>query len=50
MPERLRTLDIVEKQSISIDFAFLSACETATGEEAVPDEALHITGGMLAAG
>jgi len=48
--ERLKIMDIVEKQSISIEFAFLSACETATGEEKVSDEALHITGGMLAAG
>src|ERR1700761_321687 len=43
-------MDIAGKQSIGIDFAFLSACETATGEEKVSDEALHITAGMLAAG
>ena len=30
--------------------AFLSACETAEGEEDYPDEAVHIAAGMLAAG
>src|SRR6201996_3133803 len=43
-------MDIAGKQSIGLDFAFLSACETATGEEKVSDEALHIAAGMLAAG
>ncbi|KIY68287.1 hypothetical protein CYLTODRAFT_443476 [Cylindrobasidium torrendii FP15055 ss-10] len=32
------------------ELAFLSACETATGDEHVPDEAVHLTAGMLAAG
>ncbi|KAH8810253.1 CHAT domain-containing protein [Flagelloscypha sp. PMI_526] len=31
-------------------FAFLSACQTATGEQTLPDEAMHLTSGMLAAG
>jgi CHAT domain-containing protein len=30
--------------------AFLSACQTATGDEKVPDEAVHLAAGMLAAG
>ena len=30
--------------------AFLSACQTATGDEKVPDEAVHIAAGMLFAG
>ena len=30
--------------------AFLSACETATGQENLPDEAVHLAAGMLAAG
>ncbi|KAH8804312.1 CHAT domain-containing protein [Flagelloscypha sp. PMI_526] len=31
-------------------FAFLSACQTATGAQTLPDEAMHLTSGMLAAG
>ncbi|KAL5639626.1 hypothetical protein ACGC1H_006288 [Rhizoctonia solani] len=30
--------------------AFLSACETATGDEKLPDEAIHLASGMLMAG
>ncbi|CAE6451635.1 hypothetical protein ACGC1H_002463 [Rhizoctonia solani] len=30
--------------------AFLSACQTATGDEALPDEAVHLASGMLMAG
>jgi CHAT domain-containing protein len=32
------------------DLAFLSACETATGDEKLPDEAIHLAAGMLMAG
>ncbi|KAF6760946.1 CHAT domain-containing protein, partial [Ephemerocybe angulata] len=32
------------------DLAFLSACETSTGGEKLPDEAVHLAAGMLAAG
>jgi CHAT domain-containing protein len=32
------------------EFAFLSACQTTTGEETLSDEAVHIAGGMLLAG
>ncbi|KAF8751756.1 TPR-like protein [Rhizoctonia solani] len=31
-------------------FAFLSACQTATGDEVLPDEAIHLASGMLMAG
>ncbi|CAE6487041.1 unnamed protein product [Rhizoctonia solani] len=31
-------------------FAFLSACQTATGDEKLPDEAIHLASGMLMAG
>ncbi|KIJ41389.1 hypothetical protein M422DRAFT_255580 [Sphaerobolus stellatus SS14] len=31
-------------------FAFLSACQTATGDEKLPDEAVHLAAGMLAVG
>ncbi|KAG8725189.1 hypothetical protein FRC09_006425 [Ceratobasidium sp. 395] len=30
--------------------AFLSACQTATGDDELPDEAMHLAAGMLAAG
>jgi CHAT domain-containing protein len=30
--------------------AFLSACETAKGDEAVPDEALHLAATLMFAG
>ncbi|KAF8746342.1 TPR-like protein, partial [Rhizoctonia solani] len=30
--------------------AFLSACQTATGDEQLPDEAIHLASGMLTAG
>ncbi|CAE6368361.1 unnamed protein product [Rhizoctonia solani] len=30
--------------------AFLSACQTATGDDTLPDEAIHIASGMLMAG
>ncbi|KDN33379.1 hypothetical protein RSAG8_13528, partial [Rhizoctonia solani AG-8 WAC10335] len=30
--------------------AFLSACQTATGDEKLPDEAIHLAAGMLMAG
>ncbi|CAE6465909.1 unnamed protein product [Rhizoctonia solani] len=30
--------------------AFLSACQTATGDEKLPDEAIHLSSGMLMAG
>lgn len=32
------------------DLAFLSACQTSTGEAKLSDEAVHLTAGMLAAG
>jgi CHAT domain-containing protein len=32
------------------DLAFLSACQTSTGDEKLSDEAVHLAAGMLAAG
>jgi CHAT domain-containing protein len=32
------------------DLAFLSACQTSTGEERLSEEAVHLAAGMLAAG
>jgi CHAT domain-containing protein len=47
------TLDlakITEQPLDSAVFAFLSACQTASGDEKVPDEAVHLAAGMLMAG
>ena len=41
---------IITKSFPNADFAFLSACQTATGDEKLPDEAVHLAAGMLAAG
>jgi CHAT domain-containing protein len=32
------------------ELAFLSACQTATGAKRLPEEAVHLTAGMLLAG
>ena len=47
---RLELLDIMELRTPQCEFAFLSACQTATGDERLPDEAVHLSAGMLAAG
>ncbi|EUC59512.1 aromatic di-alanine and TPR containing protein, partial [Rhizoctonia solani AG-3 Rhs1AP] len=47
------TLDlsaINQKSFKNKGLAFLSACETATGDEKLPDEAIHLASGMLMAG
>jgi len=41
---------IMTKSFHNADFAFLSACQTATGDKNLPDEAVHLAAGMLAAG
>jgi len=41
---------IMTKSFDNADFAFLSACQTATGDKNLPDEAVHLAAGMLAAG
>jgi CHAT domain-containing protein len=42
--------EIIKKQLYNADLAFLSACQTSTGEEKLSEEAVHLAGGMLAAG
>jgi CHAT domain-containing protein len=42
--------EIVKLDLPNAEFAFLSACQTMTGEETLSDEAVHIAGGMLLAG
>jgi CHAT domain-containing protein len=41
---------IITKSFPHADFAFLSACQTATGDENLSEEAVHLAAGMLAAG
>ncbi|KAF5342467.1 hypothetical protein D9611_001083 [Ephemerocybe angulata] len=41
---------IIQRDLKNADLAFLSACETGTGEEKVSDEVVHLAAGMLAAG
>ncbi|TEB33575.1 hypothetical protein FA13DRAFT_161614 [Coprinellus micaceus] len=41
---------IIKRNLKNADLAFLSACETCTGEETLSDEAVHLAAGMLAAG
>jgi CHAT domain-containing protein len=47
------TLDlstIIQKDLKNADLAFLSACQTSTGDEKLCEEAVHLAAGMLAAG
>ncbi|TFK16796.1 hypothetical protein FA15DRAFT_661907 [Coprinopsis marcescibilis] len=41
---------IIKKDLKHADLAFLSACQTSAGEEKLSEEAVHLAGGMLAAG
>jgi CHAT domain-containing protein len=41
---------IMQKNLRNADFAFLSACQTSTGGDYLSEEAVHLAGGMLAAG
>ncbi|KAG9080390.1 hypothetical protein FRC06_006644 [Ceratobasidium sp. 370] len=41
---------LVHERLEHADFAFLSACQTATGHERLPDEAIHLAAGMLLVG
>ncbi|KAH8798580.1 CHAT domain-containing protein [Flagelloscypha sp. PMI_526] len=47
---RLTLSSLMQKSMVHAEFAFLSACQTATGDQKIPDEAMHLTSGMLAAG
>jgi CHAT domain-containing protein len=42
--------EIIKLDLPNAEFAFLSACQTTTGDEALSDEAVHIAGGMMLAG
>ncbi|KAG8704017.1 hypothetical protein FRC08_002492 [Ceratobasidium sp. 394] len=41
---------ITSKSLKHVEFAFLSACETATGDAKLPDEAIHLAAGMIMIG
>jgi len=47
---RLELSKIITKQFSNSDLAFLSACQTSTGDVKLSEEAVHLAAGMLAAG
>ncbi|PBL03932.1 hypothetical protein ARMGADRAFT_37961 [Armillaria gallica] len=52
-PEKGRPLkltEIADRTNTKADFAFLSACQTATGDASLSDESVHLAAGMLMAG
>lgn len=46
----LSLADLMQTASENAELAFLSACQTATGDENNPEEAVHLAAGMLAVG
>ncbi|KAG1736166.1 CHAT domain-containing protein [Suillus paluster] len=46
----LTLLDIMENDTPQAEFAFLSACHTAVGDENTPDEAIHLAAGLQFSG
>jgi tetratricopeptide (TPR) repeat protein len=42
----LSLLDIINADLSNHEFAFLSACQTAVGDEAMPDEMIHLAAGL----
>ena len=47
---KLTLMRIIQERYTDSDFAFLSACHTALGDESTPDEVLHLAAGMQFAG
>ncbi|KAJ7128032.1 CHAT domain-containing protein [Mycena epipterygia] len=47
---QLTLSNIIQLSLPNADLAFLSACQTATGSQALQDESVHLTAGMLLAG
>ncbi|KAG2150943.1 CHAT domain-containing protein [Suillus clintonianus] len=43
-------LDIMENNAPKAEFAFLSSCHTAIGDEQTPDEVIHLAAGLLFSG
>ncbi|KAG1897262.1 CHAT domain-containing protein [Suillus fuscotomentosus] len=48
--EDLTLLDIMERDIPQAEFAFLSACHTAVGDEETPDEVIHLAAGLQFSG
>ncbi|KAG2063179.1 hypothetical protein BDR04DRAFT_1111768, partial [Suillus decipiens] len=48
--EPITLLDIMEKDIPAAEFAFLSACHTAVGDEETPDEVIHLAAGLQFSG
>ncbi|KAG1793550.1 CHAT domain-containing protein [Suillus plorans] len=48
--EHLTLLDIMERHIPQAEFAFLSACHTAVGDEEMPDEVIHLAAGIQFSG
>ncbi|KAG2034101.1 CHAT domain-containing protein [Suillus americanus] len=48
--EHLTLLDIMDKDIPHAEFAFLSACHTAVGDEETPDEVIHLAAGVQFSG
>ncbi|KAG1776387.1 CHAT domain-containing protein [Suillus placidus] len=48
--EHLTLLDIMDKHIPHAEFAFLSACHTAVGDEKTPDEVIHLAAGLQFSG
>ena len=46
----LKMSQIYSQQIPNAALAFLSACKTATGDETVPDEAMHLAASLLHSG
>ena len=46
----LELSEIMKKNLPYSNFAFLSACQTSTGDKNLPEEVVHLAAGMLAAG
>jgi len=47
---RLELADIMKLKIARSELAFLSACQTSTGDEKLSEEAVHLAAGMLAVG
>ncbi|KAE9402416.1 TPR-like protein [Gymnopus androsaceus JB14] len=48
--QRLRLKSLMTLSLNNVQLAVLSACQTATGDENLPEEAVHLAAGMLAVG
>ena len=48
--ERLTLSTLMDTVAENAELAFLSACETAVGDERNPEESIHLAAGMLAVG